>query len=135
MSEGIEMIVRNKLLAKKRDLTVYHHSNRGAYMISHNSSITIPLGTIEDGDYLHISIVSGPGNLEKDCWLDIPSWCNFTVSALGNGGITHSSERTLLTIPPGPPVWQLKITRPSGPLTVQTTDHITVGEDGPGGCG
>ncbi|MCU0289222.1 MAG: hypothetical protein MUF15_22855 [Acidobacteria bacterium] len=45
---------------------VYHHSNRSAYIISHNSSISIPLRTSGEGDYLHISIVSGPGNLEKD---------------------------------------------------------------------
>ena len=127
MPKGIDITVRNKLITEKRDLNVYHHSNRSAYMISHGNSITIPLGTVEDGDYLHLSIVSGPGSLEKDCWIDMPSWCDFTVSGLGNGDLTHSGDRMLLTIPPGPPVWQLKITRPSGLLTIQPPDHVTIG--------
>lgn len=100
-------------------------------MISHGNSISIPLGTVEDGDYLHLSIVSGPGSMEKDCWIDIPSWCDFTVSGLGNGGLTHSGKRTLLKIPPGPPVWQLKTTRPVGLLNVQTPAHLTIGDCAP----
>ncbi|NIN22136.1 MAG: hypothetical protein GTO45_28610, partial [Candidatus Aminicenantes bacterium] len=48
MPEGIDMTVRNNLATEKRDLNVYHHATRSAYMISHNNSITIPLGTIED---------------------------------------------------------------------------------------
>jgi hypothetical protein len=131
MPKGIKMIVQNKLITEKRDLNVYHHSTRSAYMISHGNSITIPLGTVEDGDYLHLSIVSGPGSMEKDCWIDIPSWCDFTVSGLGNGDLSHSGDRTLLKIPPGPPVWQLKITSPGGLLNVQTPVHITIGDAAP----
>jgi hypothetical protein len=134
MPEGIDITVQNKLVTEKRDLNVYHRSTRSAYMISYNNSITIPLGTNEDGDYLHISIVSGPGSTEKDCWLDIPSWCDFTVSGLGNGDLTHSNKRTLLKIPPGPPVWQLKITRSSSPLIVPPPGQITISDDGPGSC-
>ncbi|UCH94230.1 MAG: hypothetical protein JSV88_28715 [Candidatus Aminicenantes bacterium] len=126
MSESIEITVRNQLVTEKRDLNVYHHSNRSAYMISYSNSITIPLGTSEDGDYLHLSIVSGPGNMEKDCWLDTPSWCDFTISSIGNGDLTHSGDRMLLKIPPGPPVWQFKITRPIGSLTIQLPDHVTI---------
>jgi len=128
MPKGIKMIVQNKLITEKRDLNVYHHSTRSAYMISHGNSITIPLGTVEDGDYLHLSIVSGPGSMEKDCWIDIPTWCDFTVSGMGNGDLTHSGDRTLLKIPPGPPVWQLKITRASDFIIAQTPDHVTIGE-------
>jgi hypothetical protein len=108
MPGAIEITVRNKLVTDKRDLNVYHHSNRSAYMISHGNFITIPLGTVEDGDYLNFSIVSGPGSMGKDCQINPTSWCNFTVSGLGNGGLTYSVNRTLLKIPPGPPVWQLK---------------------------
>jgi hypothetical protein len=128
MPKGIEITVRNKLVAEKRDLNVYHHSTRSAYMISHGNSITIPLGTVEDGDYLHFSIVSGPGSMENDCWINIPSWCNFTVSGLGNGDLTHTGDRTLLKIPPGPPVWQLKITQPSGHVNTPIEDYITIGD-------
>jgi hypothetical protein len=133
MPEGIDMTVRNKLITEKRDLNVYHHVSRSAYMISHGNSITIPLGTVEDGDYLYLSIVSGPGSLEQDCWLEIPSWCDFTVSGLGNGDLTHSGNGTLLKIPPGPPVWQLKITRSNGILNVQTPGQVTIGDNEPVG--
>jgi len=129
MKELIEITVRNKLSTEKRDLNVYHHANRSAYMISHGNSITIPLGTIDNGDYLYFSIVSGPGSMEKDSWINIPSWCDFTVSGLNNGGITHSGDRILLTIPPGPPVWQLKITRPSGHINKQIKDYIIIGDN------
>ena len=129
MPKGIDMIVRNKLITEKRDLNVYHHSTRSAYMISHGNSITIPLGTVEDGDYLHLSIVSGPGSLEKDCCINIPSWCDFTVSGLGNGDLTHSGNRILLKIPPGPPVWQLKIMRPSGHRNTPIDDYIVIGDN------
>ena len=127
MVKGINITVLNKIITEKRDLNVYHHSKRSAYIISHGNSITIPLGTIEDGDYLHLSIVSGPGRLENDCWLDIPSWCDLTVSSLGNGDLIHSGDRTLLRIPPGPPVWQLKITRSSGYVHPPIEDYITIG--------
>jgi hypothetical protein len=128
MPKGIEITVRNKLVAEKRDLTVYHHSNRSAYMISHNSSITIPLGTVEDGDYLHLSVVSGPGSLEQDCWINIPSWFDFTISSIGNGDITNLGNRTLLRIPPGALVWQLKITRSSGSDNLPINNYVTIGD-------
>jgi hypothetical protein len=125
--DGIDMTVRNKLITEKRDLNVYHHSTRSAYMISHGNAITIPLGTVEDGDYLHITIVSGPGSMEKDYWINLPSWCDFTVSGLGNGDLTHSGNRTLLKIPPGPPVWQLKITRSSNSDNSPINNYVTNG--------
>ena len=98
-------------------------------MISHGNSITIPLRTVEESDYLHLSIVSGPGSMEKDCWINLPSWCNFNVSGLGNGDLTHSGNRTLLNIPPGPPVWQLKIMRPSGHMNTPIEDYIIIGDN------
>jgi hypothetical protein len=128
MPEGIEITVRNMLIAEKRDINVYNHSTRSAYMISYSNSITIPLGTVEEGDYLHLSVVSGPGSMAKDCWINLPSWCDFTVSGLGNGDLSHSGNRILLKIPPGPPVWQLKITRPIGPLTIKTPTWVTIGD-------
>jgi len=132
MPEKLDITVENKLVTEKRDMNIYHHASRSAHMISYNSSITLPLRTVEEGDYLHISIVSGPGNLGKDCLINLPSWADFTFSPGGNITVNHSGERTLLIVPPGPPVWQLKITRPTGPLTVQPPGQVTIGDDGPG---
>jgi hypothetical protein len=129
--EVIEITVINKLSAEKRDLNVYHHSTRSAYMISHNSSIVVPLRTAAEGDYLHISIVSGPGNLEKGCLIDLPSWADFKFFSQGNLAVTHAGGCTLLEIPPGPPVWQLKITRPTSLLPALTPDQVTIGDPGP----
>jgi hypothetical protein len=130
--EEIEITVINKLTAEKRDLNVYHHFTRSAYMISHNSSIVVPLRTVAEGDYLHISIVSGPGNLEKDCLIDLPSWADFKFFSQGNLTVTHTGGCTLLEIPPGPPVWQLKITRPASLLPALTPDRVTIGDAEPG---
>ncbi|HLP46116.1 MAG TPA: hypothetical protein VK469_09225 [Candidatus Kapabacteria bacterium] len=128
----IEITVINKLTTEKRDLNIYHHSNRSAYMISHNSSITLPLRTAGEGDYLHISIVSGPGNLGKDCLINMPSGVDFKFFSQGNLIATHDGDRTFLEIPPGPPVWQLKITRPNDAITVPAPDQVTIGDCEPG---
>ena len=34
----------------------------------------------------------------------------------------------LLKIPPGPPIWQLKLTRPSGHVPSPTQDYISIGD-------
>ncbi len=72
-------------------------------------------------------MVGSDRKIGNDCWLDIPSWCDFTVSSLGNGDLIHSGDRTLLRIPPGLPVWQLKITRSSGHVHAPIEDYITIG--------
>lgn len=120
MPEEIEMTVENKLITEKRDLNVYHHTTQSAHIISHNSSITLPLAANGEKDYLQISVVKGPGYLEKYCLIDIPSWFDFNFickESVTGISITHSHEpggaRTILKIPPGPPAWELKITRPT----------------------
>lgn len=123
-----EITVRNRLVTEKRDMNVYHHADRSANLISHSSSITIALNTVEEDDYLHISVVRGPGKLKKHCVIDLPSRVNFNFSLVGNGTITHSNGRNLLAIPPGPPVWQLRITLPSGHVNTSTEDYITIGD-------
>jgi hypothetical protein len=34
-----------------------------------------------------------------------------------------------LTIPPGPPIWQLKIMPPSGHMNTPIQDYITIGDN------
>jgi hypothetical protein len=123
---SITVTVQNKLKKEKRDLNVYHQSTRSAHIISHNSSITLPLRTIGEDDFLHISVVSGPGNLWQNCLIDLPSWANFEFSSEGKVTFTHSSDRTLLKIPPGPPKWELKMTRPAEVSGIQE-DKVTIG--------
>ena len=128
MPVGIDIIVKNRLVAERRDLNVYHYGSRSAYMISCGNAVSICLGRDGEGDYLHVSVVSGPGSLEGDCWLDVPGWCDFSVSCLGSGELVHSGGRTLLRIPAGPPLWQLKVMRPDEQVNTPVEDHITIGD-------
>jgi hypothetical protein len=132
MPDASGITVENKLISEKRDINVYHHSSRGAHIISYNGSLTLSLGAVEDNDYLHISVTRGPGNLWKGCVIDVPSWPDFEFSSEGHVTVTHSGKRTLLRIPPGPPTWQLKITRRNKVRQIWG-DKVTVGNDGPGG--
>lgn len=126
--EEKKITVFNKLTVEKRDLNIYQHSNRSAYIISHNSSITLLLRTASESDYLHISVVSGPGNLEKDCVINMPSWMDFKFYSQGILTVVHAGGRTSLGIPPGPPIWQLKITRPNDLLIPISPDQVTIGD-------
>lgn len=112
MPEAIGITIKNKLRKEKRGINVYHHSTRSAHIISYDSSVTLPFEAIGEDDYLHISVVSGPGNLWKDSFADLPSWADFELSMEGKVTLAHSGSRTLIKIPAGPPTWQLKITRP-----------------------
>ncbi|MGE5341255.1 MAG: hypothetical protein ACM3SY_07210 [Candidatus Omnitrophota bacterium] len=95
-------------------------------MISPESSITLPLKSGNEGDYLHISIVSGPGRLEGICVVNMPSWIDFDLSYAGDTNITHSGNRTLLKIQPGPPIWQIKMTQSLSSLCARFSDRIAI---------
>lgn len=98
-------------------------------MISHNSSITLPLKAVIEDDYLDISVVSGAGHLENKSVVNLPAWADFEFSSKGNATLIHSGDRTLLKIPPGPPVWQLKLTRSLSSIIDQPSDRVTIGDD------
>ena len=132
MSVKVDIIVENKLIKEKRDIHVYHQSTRSAHIISRGSSITLPLRTTVEDDYLYISVVRGPGNLWKESVIDLPSWADFEFSLEGKVVITHSGNRTLLKISPGPPTWQLKMTMSNDSPVVQMSDHIIIGDNGNG---
>jgi len=136
MPEKIDITIENKLAAEKRDINVFHHSTRSAHIISHLSSVTLPLECDGEDDYLYISVVRGPGNLWMDCVINVPSWANFEFSSEGKLTVTHSSDnsRTSLKIPSGPPTWGLKITRPArlwhiDPLSANNRDNVIIGDD------
>ncbi|UCH93509.1 MAG: hypothetical protein JSV88_25000 [Candidatus Aminicenantes bacterium] len=129
MAKEINVIIENKLNMEKRDMNVYHHSTRSAHMISHDSSITLPLRPALEGDYLHISVVSGPGHLTNKSVVNLPSWADFEFSSVGNVAITHTGNRTLLKIPPGPSTWQLRMTRSINSFINRSSDRVTIGDD------
>lgn len=129
---AIDITVRNRLVKEKRDINVYHHANRSAHIISSNSSLTRGIKPTETDDYLHISVVSGPGHLGHYCVLDLPAFLDFKFSLIGEATLLHRGQRTLLRIPPGPPTWELKMTIPGQSPLIRslTEDTITVADDG-----
>jgi hypothetical protein len=130
ITKQIDITIRNKLIKEKRDINVYHHTNQSAHIISSNSSIKRGIKTVEENDYLHISVDRGRGHLKADCILDLPSFADFRFSLPGEVTLVHSGERTLLKIPPGPPLWELKMTIPKRSSAVDSLieDHITIGD-------
>ncbi|UCH97611.1 MAG: hypothetical protein JSV88_12395 [Candidatus Aminicenantes bacterium] len=139
MVKKIDITIENKLAAGERDLNVFHYSTRSAHIISHNSSVTLPLRDAGENDYLDISVVRGPGYLWMTCVISLPWWIDFDFSSEGKLAVTHSGDRKriLLKIPPGPPTWELNITRPTGlssigTLTAVQAENITISDNGTG---
>lgn len=128
MQEEVYLKIENKLRIEKRDINIYHHATRSAHIVSHNSSISLPLATTEEGDYLHISLVSGPGDLWSDCLIALPVWGDFEFTSEGKLTLTHSRDRVLLKIPPGPPTWQLKIKRSPEADIIQKSGFVAIGD-------
>lgn len=106
----VNITIKNKLRKERRDISVYHHSNRSAHIISSNSTFTHGVKSVNENDYLHLSVVSGPGYLREACVLDFPSFMNLHFWSSGEFAFVHLDDRILLRIPPGPPTWQLKMT-------------------------
>ena len=137
MIEGFNITVKNKLIKEKRYINVYHHSTRSVHLISYNNSISLPLGTAAENDYLYISAVRSHGNLWEACLINVPSWIDFEFSSEGKAAIAHGKEdnRTILEVPPGPPTWQLNITRPAGLLSIDSLtasheENVTISDHG-----
>jgi hypothetical protein len=115
MSKKIKVTVENKLVKEKRDIHLYHHSTRSAHIISYNSSIDLPLQTVQKHDYLHIALVKGPGNVWEDCVVHLPILMDFEFKSRGDLTFTYQhcgdAQPIVLKIPPGPPLWELKLMR------------------------
>ncbi|MGD2088608.1 MAG: hypothetical protein PVH61_20695 [Candidatus Aminicenantes bacterium] len=129
MTKQTNITIENKFVLEERDMNVYHHSTRSAHMISPGSSITIPLKSVIEDDYLHISIVSGPGRLEGNCVVSLPSWVDFELSSAGDAATIRSGDRTLLKISPGLPKWQLRITHSLSSIINQSSDRVIIGDN------
>ncbi len=132
ITKQVELIIRNKLVKDRRDVNVYHHINRSSHILSCNSSLTRSIRTVEEDDYLHISVVAGPGHLKDNCVLELPSFLDFRFTLSGEVVLIHAGERTLLKIPPGPPTWEIKMTVP-GRSTLPGSlneNRITISDDG-----
>jgi hypothetical protein len=86
---------------------------------------------VETDDYLHISVQRGPGLLENYCVLDVPSFVDFRFSNTGEFILIHTENRTLLRIPPGLPLWEIKMKIPARIpcFGLSNEDHVTIGDE------
>ena len=129
MARDVSLVVENRLVAEKRDINVYHSKSATAHMISFDSSVKVSLGLGVEGDYLHVSVVSGPGRLQLETWVQLPGWLDFEYSGEGNIAVARSGGRIHIKIPPGLPGWSVKMTRPTDEGFVQRLPVIVVGDD------
>ena len=130
MPKECEIKVENKLKKEKRGINVYHKATKSAHIISYDSSIKIPLQTAAEGDFLHLSVVRGPGNLWNECFIILPSWADFEFSSEGTVFFSHSGDRIVVKVRPGPPNWQLKMIRSSTSSAIAgSADIVTITDE------
>ena len=128
MSSSVRVMVENRLVTERRDLNVYHSCSATAHMISFDSSVTVSLGLGVEGDYLHVSVVGGPGRLRLETWVQLPGWLDFEYSGEGKIAVVRSGDCIYIKIPPGLPGWSIKMTRPTDEGFVQRLPVIAVGD-------
>lgn len=129
MQDACEIKIVNKLRTEKRGLNIYHQSTQGSHIISTGSSVRFSLKPGKEDDFLHLSVISGPGPLWKECRVGLPSWCDFDFSGGGALRVEHCGEKLQLVIPPGPPSWQLVVTRAKSSNGVKREDAIVFSDE------
>jgi hypothetical protein len=128
MTDGMSIVIRNNLISEKRDLNVYHHSTRSAYIVSHKNEVSIRLEKFAKGDFLDLSIVRGPGSMENECWMRVPSGCVFSIRNMSDSDTVYTDECIWVRFPPGPPLWQLKLAQPLNNNITDKKEYIIIGD-------
>jgi len=129
MNKEKEIIIQNQLITEKRDINIYHRDSGSAHMISYNSSVKLMLKRAEDGDFLHISLVSGPEELEHTSFIYIPLWMDFEFTNINRIMLNRFGDRNLLKIPPGLLNWELRLFQTNHNHN-SLTGKITIGDEG-----
>ncbi len=112
MNKATDIQLENNLFIEKRDMNVYHRKDRVIHLISCGSSVIVPLQTINERDYIHLSVAVGPGYMERQNIVYLPTWINFEFLSEGKFAAIHTENLILLKIPAGLPEWKLKLTLP-----------------------
>jgi len=128
MKKAARIQFENNLLIEKRDMNVYHRGSRGTHFISHGSSVEIPLRTVEENDYITLSVAVGPGFMERSSIVDLPSWLDYEFRSERHFSAAQSGDRILLKIPAGLPEWKLKLTL-STSQDKPSKDRVTISDD------
>jgi hypothetical protein len=128
MKKAANIHFENNMLIEKRGMNVYHGIERGAHFISHGSSVKVQLRTIEENDFISLSIVVGPGYMERPNVIDLPSWINYEFQADRKFSAIRSDDRIHLKIPAGLPEWKLKLTLPASHVK-PSEGRVTISDD------
>lgn len=75
--DPIKILLQNRLTFEKRDIYIYHHKSKGSHLISHGNAVSIQLQSVLEGDCITLSIVAGPGNLERKNIVELPEWMKY----------------------------------------------------------
>ncbi|MCP4215885.1 MAG: hypothetical protein GY765_14625 [bacterium] len=94
----------------ERDISVHHAAARTSHLISRNTSVDLAIGG--EGDYLHISLVSGQGALVTGSLLEWPSFMDFKLALPGEIDLVHRGERMKVALPKGTDTMQLRLNVP-----------------------
>jgi hypothetical protein len=135
MREILYFKIENLLKFEKREIKVSHHSAAKEVTLGYEVSTSNNFGLLPaGGDHLLVEIV-GAGALNRNCWVKLPKKGNVMFIPEENQYIEciNTNEDIFMKIPPGPPTWKLKITRPSG-LSVPgkpIEDNVTISDDEP----
>ena len=127
MAEKTDIIFENNLLIEKRDLNVYHRKSKGVHFISRGSSVSVPLHAASENDFINLSVAVGPGYMERQNIVDLPSWLNYEFQSEGKFAAIRTGDRTLLKIPAGLPEWKLKLTLSASNLR-QDRDRVIISD-------
>jgi hypothetical protein len=127
MAKKTDIIFENNLLIEKRDLNVYHRKSKGIHFISRGSTVMVPLQTANDDDFVYLSVAVGPGYMERQNIVDLPSCLNYEFQSEGKFAAIRTGDRTLLKIPAGLPEWKLKLTLSASNLR-QSCDRVIISD-------
>lgn len=128
MKKAARIQFENNLLIEKRDMNVYHRGSRGTHFISHGSSVEIPLRTVDEEDYINLSVAVGPGFMERSSIVDLPSWLDYEFRSERQFSSSRSGDRILLKISAGLPEWKLKLTLPASHVK-PSKDRVIISDD------
>ncbi len=128
MKKTINLHFENNLLIEKRNMNVYHGIDRATHFISHGSFVKIPLRTVDENDYINLSVAVGPGFMERSSFVDLPSWLNYEFRSEREFSAIQSGGRILLKTSAGLPEWKLKLTLPASPAN-PSENRVTISDD------
>lgn len=117
MKKTTRIHFENNLLIEKRNMNVYHGLSKGTHFISHGSSVEIQLRTMDEDDYINLSVAVGPGFMERSSIVDLPSWLNYEFRTYKDFSAIQSGGRVRLKISAGLPEWQLILKLPASSVS------------------